>query len=217
MQLSEVKALKNHYGCTVNDMMLAIVSGALRRLLHSRDESTEGLALRAMVPVSVRAASERNTYGNKVSWVMADLPVGIDDLDARVSAVHASMMHLKESRQAVGAEFWFKLSEYAPPTVLALAGRAAAFQRMCNLVVTNVPGPQFPLFFRGARMLEAFPVVPIQGTTSLGIAILSYDGQITFGLNADWDLFPDLPVLARGLIESRDELLRHAGVDAAAE
>jgi hypothetical protein len=117
----------------------------------------------------------------------------------------------------VGAEFWFKLSEYAPPTVLALAGRAAAFQRVCNLVVTNVPGPQFPLFFRGGRMLEAFPIVPIMGTTSLGIAILSYDGQVSIGLNADWDLFPDLAVLSRGLLEARDALLQRAGVDTAAE
>jgi diacylglycerol O-acyltransferase len=210
MSLKDIKAIKNHFGCTVNDIVLAIVTGALRRLLHSRGEPTEGLSLRAMVPVSFRSDSERNTYGNKVSWVMADLPLALDDPRERVAFLHRSMKHLKESRQAVGAEFWFKLSEYAPPTVLALAGRAAAFQRMCNLVVTNIPGPQFPLFFRGGQMLDAFPVVPIMGTTSLGVAILSYDGQLNFGINADWDLFPDLGVLVAGLTEARDELLQLA-------
>jgi diacylglycerol O-acyltransferase / wax synthase len=190
----------------VNDVVLAMVSGGLRRLLMSRGEAVEGLSLRAMVPVSVRADAERNTYGNKVSWVMADLPVGLEAPADRVGSVRASMTHLKESRQAVGAGFWFKMGEYAPPTVLALAGRLVAFQRMCNLVVTNVPGPQFPLFFRGGEMLDAFPVVPIMGTTSLGIAILSYNGQLSFGINADWDLFPDLDVLRDGIRAAQDEL-----------
>jgi hypothetical protein len=117
------------------------------------------------------------------------------------------MRHLKGSRNAIGADFWLKLSQYAPPTVLALAGRAAAFQRMANLVVTNVPGPQFPLFFKGGKMLEAFPVVPIMGVTSLGVAVLSYDGHVNFGLNAEWNLFLDLHVLSKGIQASLDELL----------
>jgi WS/DGAT/MGAT family acyltransferase len=205
--LSKIKTIKNHFGCTVNDAVLAIVAGGVRHLLLSRQERVEGLELRAMVPVSVRSDAERNTYGNKVSWVMADLPIGTEAAEERLRRVHTSMRHLKDSRQAVGAEFWFKLGEYAPPTVLALAGRVAVFQRMCNLVVTNVPGPQFPLFFRGGEMLEAFPVVPIMGTTSLGIAILSYNGALNFGLNADWDLFPDLRVLAEGIELETEALL----------
>jgi WS/DGAT/MGAT family acyltransferase len=210
--LGDIKAVKNHFGCTVNDVVLALVSGGIRRLLSARGERADGLVLRAMVPVSVRADSERYTYGNKVSWVVADLPVGLDDPGARVRFVHESMKHLKESKQAVGAEFWFKVSEYAPPTVLALAARAASFQRMCNLIVTNIPGPQFPLFLQGGRLLEAFPVVPIMGVTSLGVAVFSYNGRVNFGLNADWDLFPDVDVLARGIAESLAELLRVAGV-----
>lgn len=205
--LAEVKAVRGRFHCTVNDVVLAVVAGAVRRLLISRGEDVDGLVLRTMVPVSFRSESERNTYGNKVSWVVADLPVGEPDPSARVKQVHASMAYLKQSKQAVGADFWFKMSEYAPPTVLALAGRSVALQRMCNLIVTNIPGPQFPLFFRGAEMLEAFPVVPIAGTASLGIAILSYNGKMDFGINADFSLFPDIDVLASGIREALDELL----------
>jgi diacylglycerol O-acyltransferase len=208
--LADVKAAKAAFGCTVNDVLLAVVAGGVRRLLESRREIVPGLVLKTMVPVSIRAESERYTYGNKVSWVFADLPVGVADPVERVRKVHESMVHLKRSKQAVGAEFWFKVSEYAPPTVLALAGRALAFQRTANLVVTNVPGPQFPLFLRGAQMLDAFPVVPIAGITSLGIAMLSYDGKVNFGINADWNLFPDIDVLAAGIRESLDELSTHA-------
>src|SRR5260221_14495774 len=101
------------------------------------------------------------------------------------------------SKQAVGAELWVKLSEYAAPTILALAGRAAAaLQRMVNVIVTNVPGPQVPLYLKGGQLIEAFPCVPIIGTASLGIAILSYNGQLDFGLCGDWDILPDLSVLA---------------------
>jgi WS/DGAT/MGAT family acyltransferase len=204
--LDDLKRVKNELGCTVNDVVLAVVTGALRRLMLSRNEKVDGVVLRAMVPVSVRSDSERNTFGNKISWVFADLPVGLPDPTERVLAVQESMRHLKESRNAIGADFWLKLGHYAPPTVLALAGRAAAFQRMANLVVTNVPGPQFPLFFRGGKLLEAFPVVPIMGVTSLGVAVLSYDGQVNFGLNAEWNLFPDLHVLAKGIHASIEEL-----------
>jgi diacylglycerol O-acyltransferase / wax synthase len=210
--LSRIKAVRARFQCTVNDVVLATVAGAMRRLMLSRGESVAGVALRTMVPVSFRTESERNTYGNKVSWVVADLPVGEENPEERVRRVHDSMAYLKQSKQAIGADFWFKMSEYAPPTVLALAGRAVAFQRMSNLIVTNIPGPQMPLYFQGAEMLEAFPVVPIAGVTSLGIAVLSYNGKVNFGLNADFSLFPDLEVLAKAITESLDELHDLAGV-----
>ena len=205
-RLSDVRAVKGTFHCTVNDVLLAVVAGAIRRLLVDRGEPVEGLVLRTMVPVSFRAEAEHHTWGNKVAWVVADLPVGVPDPVERLRLIHESMAHLKASKQALGADFWFQVSRYAPPTVLALAGRAVALQRLCNLVVTNVPGPQFPLFFNGARMIEAFPVVPIQGVTSLGVAIFSYDGNVSFGLNADHDLFPDLERLGRGVSEALAEL-----------
>ena len=116
------------------------------------------------------------------------------------------MRCLEESKQAVGAEFWVKLSEYAPPTVLALAARAAALQRVVNLVVTNVPGPQFPLYLKGAKLLHAFPCAPILGTAAVSVAVLSYDGQLNFGLNGDWDGVADLDQLAEGMQAALDEL-----------
>lgn len=207
MRLEDVKRLKNRFGCTVNDVVLAIVTAGIRRLLLSRGDHVDGLVLRAMVPVSVRDPSKRMTYGNMVSMMTADLPVGEADPVRRVEVVREGMAGLKESKQAIGADFWVKLSEYAPPTMLALAGRAtAALQRMVNVIVTNVPGPQFPLYLMGGQMLEAFPCVPIAGTASLGIAILSYNGQLSFGLNGDWDVVPDLDVLASGIQESVREL-----------
>jgi WS/DGAT/MGAT family acyltransferase len=205
-RLATVKALKNRFACTVNDVVLAAVTGGLRRLLLAHGDRVDGIVQKAMVPVSVRDPSRRMTYGNMVSMMAADLPVGEPDPLQRVKFLRARMAGLKESKQAIGADFWVKLSEYAPPTVLALACRAGARQRMVNLVVTNVPGPQFPLWMRGGRLLEAFPFVPLLGTTSIGVAILSYDGQLAFGLTGDRDVVPDLQVLADGIRESIEEL-----------
>lgn len=207
--LGAVKEVKNRFSCTVNDVVLATVAGGLGKLLRSRGEDTAGLELRAMVPVSVRDPSQRMTYGNKVSMMTAILPVGETDARRRVELMQTRMAGLKDSKQAVGADFWVKMSDYAPPTVLALAGRAAALQRMVNLVVTNVPGPQFPLYLRGGKMLEAFPYVPLLGTASVGVAILSYNGQLNFGLTGDWDVVPDLDRFADGIRESLAELEAH--------
>ncbi|HVU05178.1 MAG TPA: wax ester/triacylglycerol synthase family O-acyltransferase [Polyangiaceae bacterium] len=207
MRLDDAKRIKNRFGCTVNDVVLAIVTGGLRKLLIGRGDDVSGLVLKAMVPVSVRDPSRRMTYGNMVSMMSADLPVGEVDPAKRVHFVRERMAGLKESKQAVGADFWVKLSEYAPPTMLSLAGRATvALQRMVNVIVTNVPGPQFPLFLKGGEMLEAFPCVPIAGTASLGVAILSYNGQLCFGLNGDWDVVPDLDVFASGIRDALREL-----------
>jgi diacylglycerol O-acyltransferase len=163
--------------------------------------------MKAMVPVSVRDPSQLQTYGNMVSMMTADLPVGEANPARRVAFVRERMAGLKESKQAVGADFWVKFSEYAPPTLLALAGRAtAALQRMVNVIVTNVPGPQFPLYLKRGQMLEAFPCVPIMNNAALGVAVLSYNGQLDFGLCGDWDILPDLNVFAAGLEESQREL-----------
>jgi diacylglycerol O-acyltransferase len=208
MNLDDVKRIKNRFGCTVNDVVLAIVTSGLRKLLLSRGDYVDGLLLKAMVPVSVRDPSERQTYGNMVSMMTADLPVGESNPMRRMEFLKERMAGLKESKQAVGADFWVKLSEYAPPTLLALAGRAtSALQRMVNVIVTNVPGPQFPLYLKGGKMLEAFPCVPIMSNAALGVAVLSYNGQLDFGLCGDWDILPDLDVFAAGLEEARRELL----------
>ncbi len=207
-ELSRFKAIKNEHQCKINDVVLAVVAGGLRHLLESRGEQVDGLTMKAMVPVSVRDPSQRMTYGNQVSMMQADLPVGEVDAAQRLKYVSAQMTGLKESKQAVGADFWVKLSEYTPSTVLSLAARAIAFQRMVKLTVTNVPGPQFPLYMQGGKLLEAFPFVPLVGTTSLGVALVSYNGQLNFGLSGDWDLVPDLDVFGKGIEKALKELER---------
>ncbi len=207
-RLEVIKQIKNAHGCTVNDVVLSIVTGGLRKLLLSRGDDIDGLVMRAMVPVSVRDESQRHTYGNKVSMMTADLPVGETDCVERVSFIRQRMAGLKEGKQAVGADFWVKMSEFAPPTVLALAGRASALQRLVNLVVTNVPGPQFALYMMGGEMLDVFPFVPLLGNATIGVACVSYNGQLNFGLNGDWDISPDLDVFRDGIEESIAELAR---------
>jgi len=211
LPLADVKRLRKRYECTVNDVVLALVTHALRKLLTARRESVEGLVMKAMVPVSVRDASQARTWGNKVSMMAADLPVGEAEPSVCIARLKERMADLKASRQAVGADFWVRLGEYAPPTLLSLAGRAISLQRMVNLVVTNVPGPQFPLYLRGARMLEAFPYVPVFAQNPLSVAVLSYDGELGFGLTGDWDAVPDLEVFAAGIREGL-ALLDQGGV-----
>jgi diacylglycerol O-acyltransferase / wax synthase len=207
LRLGDVKAVKNARRCTVNDVVLALVTSGLRRLLIARGEPVDGLVLKAMVPVSVRDPSQRATWGNKVSMMTADLPVGDPVPKARLAFIQNNMAELKQSKQAVGADFWVKLGEYSPPTVLGLAARAARAQRLVNIVVTNVPGPQFPLYLRGGRLLEAFPYVPLFANNPIGVAVLSYSGELNFGLTGDWDLVPDLEQLKRGIGEALDELM----------
>lgn len=206
VDLATVKAVKAKHGCTVNDVVLAAVTGGLRRLMLARGDDVDGLVMKAMVPVSVRDPSQRMTYGNKVSMMTAELPVGEPEPLDRIEFVKQRMTGLKESRQAIGADFWVKLSEYAPPTVLALASRATAMQRVVNLVITNVPGPQFQLYMLGGELVEVFPYVPILGQVSLSVGCVSYNGMLNFGLAADWDVLPDLAVLRDGIAESLEEL-----------
>jgi hypothetical protein len=143
--------------------------------------------------------------------VWAALPVYERDPVTRLRLTHDAMKDLKSSGQAVGAQVLTTLGEFAPPTVLAQAARLVARQRAFNLVVTNVPGPQIPLYSLGRRMLEVYPVIPLSDNTSIGIALFSYDGSIGFGLIGDYDLASDLAVLAEGIEKSTAELLHAAG------
>jgi diacylglycerol O-acyltransferase / wax synthase len=210
--LERVKAIKNALGGTVNDVMLATVAGGLGRWLREHGHETSGMSLRAMVPVSVRADTERGALGNRVAAVWATLPVGVTDPAQRLALVHGEMQDLKESHQAVGARLLTELTGFAPPTVMAQAARLQARQRYFNLVVTNVPGPQFPLYVLGRKMVAIYPMVPLAQHLALGVAIISYDGTIAFGLNADYDALPDLEALAAHFDAALDELAAEAGV-----
>jgi diacylglycerol O-acyltransferase len=202
--LAEFKAVKDALGGTVNDVVLTVVAGALGRYMRLHGEPTEDVELKAMVPVSVRADVEQGALGNRVAAMWAPLPVGITDPVERLQAIRVAMDGIKDSGQAVGAQVLTQLSGFAPPTIMAQAARLQARQRLFNLVVTNVPGPQFPLYVLGRELEAIYPMVPLAENTALGIAIMSYNGQLNFGLTADFDALADVEVLAeelRGAIE----------------
>jgi diacylglycerol O-acyltransferase / wax synthase len=213
MQLADVKAIKNSLGGTVNDVMLATVAGALRRHLLRRGFDVTGVELKVMVPVSVRPQEARGALGNQVAAMMAPLPVGIEQPVERMERISDSMAHLKSGGQAVGAQVLTELTGFAPPNIMSQAARVVARQRMFNLVVTNVPGPQFPLYMMGRRLDGLFPMVPLAPNQALGIAIMSYNGTINFGLVGDFDLMSDLDDLAGDLHASLVELAEAAGVE----
>ena len=208
--LDEFKEVKNAFDATVNDVVLAAVAGALGRYMRMGGHPTDGLELRAMVPVSIRASVERGALGNRVTAMWAPLPVGIVDPVERLLKISAAMERLKDSGQAVGAHVLTELTGFAPPTILAQAARLQAHQRLFNLVVTNVPGPQFPLYVLGRELEAIYPMVPLAENTALGIAIMSYNGQLNFGLIGDYDALANLEALADELRASIEELVAAA-------
>jgi WS/DGAT/MGAT family acyltransferase len=214
--LAQFKAIKNSLGGTLNDVVLAAVSLALGRHMRAQGHDTEGLVLKAMVPVSVRADIERGALGNRVAAMWAPLPVGVADPAESLAQVRLEMDGLKHSGQAVGAEVLTNLAGFAPPTILSQAARLQARQRFFNLVVTNVPGPQFPLYLLGRRLQALYPVVPLAKRQALGIAVMSYDGHLGFGLIADYDAVPELETIAGELHRAIAALAKAAGVRAVA-
>ncbi len=214
-RLSDFKEIKNALGGTVNDAVLSVVAGALGRWLRGRGIRTEGMELRALVPVSIRAEDEQGTLGNRIAAMRGPLPVYIRDPVERLRTVQEAMGNLKQSKQALGAEVISGLQDFAPPTLLAQASRLNFSTRLFNLIVTNVPGPQLPLYLLGREMETVVPIAFLPEHHALAIAILSYKGKVEFGLLADYDAIPDLEDLGRHLEESLAELLAAARKSAA--
>jgi diacylglycerol O-acyltransferase / wax synthase len=215
-ELATFKRIKDTFGGTVNDVVLAAVTGALREWLHERSIRTEGLELRALVPVSIRAADERGELGNKLAAMRGPLPVYVEDPVRRLRVVSEQMEGLKRSKQALGAEVIARFNDFAPPTLLAQAARINFSTRLFNLIVTNVPGPQMPLYVLGRELEEVFPVAFLPQNHALAVAIMSYNGRICFGLLADYDSMEDVETVARGLESSLAELEQAAAAAAAA-
>ncbi len=205
-ELATFKRIKDALGGTVNDVVLAVVTGALRGWLHGRGIRTEGLELRALVPVSIRTEDDRGRLGNRIAAMRGPLPVYIEDPVRRLRVVSEQMEGLKRSKQALGAEVISRFNDFAPPTLLAQASRINFSTRLFNLIVTNVPGPQVPLYVLGREMEEVFPVAFLPENHALAVAIMSYNGRICFGLLADYDSMEDVDEFARGLTESLAEL-----------
>jgi WS/DGAT/MGAT family acyltransferase len=208
--LDDYKRIRKTHGGTINDVVLATVSGALRSWLLTRGESVNAATtIRAMIPVSVRSEGQSSQPGNRVSSYFVDLPVGEGNPVMRLHQVSFAMRGHKESGQSVGADALVQMSGFAPPTIHSLGARVASSmtRRLFNVVVTNVPGPQFPLYAAGARMLAMYPVVPLAKGQAVSIGLNSYDGGVFYGLNADRDAMPDIDVLADLIEESLSELV----------
>lgn len=208
--LGDLKRVKDKHGGTVNDVILSIVAGALGKYLRARGHDTEGLELRAMVPVSVRTSEEQGALGNRISAMMAPLPVWCEDPVERLRLMTQEMGDLKSSGQAVGAEILTKLTDFAPSTIASQAARLQPAQRFFNLVVTNVPGPQFPLYVLGRKMESIFPMVPLARRQALCVGIMSYNGQVNFGLIGDYDAMADLESFGLDLEAAAQEIVATA-------
>lgn len=204
--LEELKRVKRELGGTVNDVVLAASAGGLRSLLLSRGEQPDRRGLRAMVPVSLRRASETVALGNRVSSLFVELPVAESDPLERYRGTIEAAEELKRGEQAAGAETLVDLAGIAPPVLHAAVARLSYAPRLFNVTITNVPGPQVTLYGLGGRLVRIFPLVPIFAYHALGIAVASYDGEVVFGLAADRAAVPDLDVLARGIEAALAEL-----------
>ncbi|MFI5366084.1 MAG: wax ester/triacylglycerol synthase family O-acyltransferase [Candidatus Binatia bacterium] len=210
MRVADLKAVKHVLGGTLNDVVLTTVAGALRHFFSQRGLDPDELAIRAMVPVSVRTHDERGHLGNRVTQMTAALPVGLTDPVERLHAVSETMAGLKESRQALGGEVLTAISEWTVPNLLVQAVRLTSRARPYNLIVTNVPGPQIPLYLLGTLMRTSYPVVPLFENLGLVVGLFSYNGGLYWGLNADWEQFPDLHDFVLAINDAFHELQQAA-------
>jgi diacylglycerol O-acyltransferase len=210
MPLADVKAVAKALGCSVNDVVLATVAGAVREFCIARRAHPDEIDFRVSAPVSVRRDEDRGRLGNQVSSWIVRLPIDEPDAKQRLEAIRRVTEELKRSRQALGVQMMMAAAEWAPQALLSLGARAASGP--INMIVTNVPGPQFPLYSLGARLIELYPLVPLLENTGLGVALFSYDGQMCWGFNADYDLLPDLRNFVRAVDASFRELCAAAGV-----
>jgi diacylglycerol O-acyltransferase / wax synthase len=206
-RLEDFKRVKNVFGGTVNDVMLAVVTGALRHWMRQRGMRAEGLELRAGVPVSTRSDADREQLGNRLTQLVAPLPVYQPDAVERLRIVREAMQDVKESKLALGAEAIATAEDFAPPTILAQATKLNFSRRFYNVLVTNIPGPQFPLYLLGRELQGMFPVAFLAGDRALAIAAMSYNGAVNFGLIADPDSLDDLDAVAAGIDAALAELV----------
>ncbi|HXK24770.1 MAG TPA: wax ester/triacylglycerol synthase family O-acyltransferase [Myxococcota bacterium] len=213
LSLADTRAIRKALDCTVNDVVLATVTGALRTFLRGRQVPPEKLRFRVSAPVSMRSEAERGVPGNRVSSWMVELPIRQADPRKQLATIHAETQRLKTSQNALGIELLMNAAEWAPAGIVSLGARMASGS--FNSIVTNVPGPQFPLYMLGARLRAMIPQVPLLENLGLCIALLSYDGQMHWGFTADYELVPDLPLFVAAVEASFEELARIAGVERA--
>ncbi|MFP6627139.1 MAG: wax ester/triacylglycerol synthase family O-acyltransferase [Deltaproteobacteria bacterium] len=204
MPLDDVKAVRRQAGCTLNDVILTTVAGAVRRHLLRHKTDPGQTRFRVAAPVSVRKEEERGVLGNKVSSWIVDLPIGLEDPLDRLAIIHEKTKELKASRSALGIQMMMKVADWTPTSLLSLAARSAGGQ--VNMIVINVPGPQFPLYTLGSKMLSMYGQVPLLEGIGLGVALFSYDGTLFWGFNGEYDTLADLHLFCLDIEESFAEL-----------
>jgi diacylglycerol O-acyltransferase / wax synthase len=207
-ELGDIKRVKVAAGCTVNDVVLAGVAGGFRAYLQARGEDVQSTTIRSLVPVSIRTEAHQGRLGNQVTAMFADLPISVADPRERLDAVARQMDHLKHTGQAVGVEAMLSAGDFVPATLMTLGARvyARTGQRVINTVTTNIPGPQYPIYLLGRRMLEMFPYIPVALGVRISIGIMSYDGHVAIGVTGDYDAVPDLDILCTAIEDSLAEL-----------
>ena len=214
LSLDDVKAVKNALGGTVNDVILATVAGGIRRYLMDIHDMSDAeiaeLSYRVMAPVSVRSETQQGQMGNQVAMWLVSLPVGEPDPASRIRLVHDETAKLKATDQALGASTLVRFSTGAPVTLVSLGARLASNARPFNATVTNVPGPQFPMYLLGAKLLATYPLVPLWESHGVGLAMFSYNGQVFWGFNADYDLLEDLPNFVAAMADAFTEMQKAA-------
>ena len=210
MPLADIKAIRKGLDCSVNDVVLTIVTGAVRDFLKKRGARPEELEFKISAPVSVRREEDKGKLGNRVSSWVISLPIDEADPKRQLERLHATTQELKKTNQALGVEMIMKLAEITPSSLLSLGAQSVSGP--INSIVTNVPGPQFPLYLQGAKLLSLFPQVPLLGDMGLGIALMSYNGKICWGFNANPDVIPDLADFVRLLRNTIERVAESAGV-----
>jgi len=210
MSLADVKAVRKGLNCSVNDIVLTVVTGAVREFFLRRGVNLSDIDFRVSTPVSVRKEDEEGKLGNRVSTWIISLPLECEDPRDQLEAIHDTTQELKHSNQALGVEMIMAIAEYAPSSLLSLG--AQSISGPINTIVTNVPGPQFPLYLQGAELEALYPQVPLLENLGLGIALMSYNGRICWGFNADPDIVPDLEAFVRLIGESFVRVADVAGV-----
>ncbi len=216
VELGELKQIKRALGGTVNDVVLASAAGGLRRLLEHRGEEPPAPGLRAMVPMNVRSAGDHLAMGNKISSLFVHLPVAASDPSERYRLQVEEAEALKAGTQHEGSSFLLDLGNHMPPVLHSFVARSLFATRLFNVTVTNVPGPQTPLYYFGSQIDEIWPLVPIAAAHAIGLAVFSYDGTLYFCLNVDRDSCRDVEVLRDGIESSISELSELAAAKAAA-
>jgi len=210
IQLAHVKAVRRALDCSVNDVVLATVTAAVRDFLVRRRVAPDRVEFRVSAPVSVRSDHERSSMGNRVSSWIIQLPLDEADPRKQVERIRAATQDLKRSNQALGVDTIMKMAEFTPSMLMSLGVRAASGP--INMIVTNVPGPQFPLYLLGAELQSLYPMVPLLDGTGVGIALFSYNGKLCWGFNGDFEMMPDMKALVRATADAFERLARAAGV-----